>query len=101
MRPASSSAVAIPLPWSRHGKARAQHLEESELRRRFAALLPRAFPGCRSENDLCERAAIALECSPSTVRNWLRCTNEPPLTTVWKVQFIAGVEMILGGERWL
>lgn len=95
MRPARSPAVAVSVPWHRHGKGGAQHLDRSAARARFAALLWRAFPGCRSERELCETAAMVLECSRSTVRNYVRQTHDAPLLTVFKVLLIAGFEAVL------
>lgn len=97
MAPSLQRPVSMSASWSRSGRARAQLLEQKDARREFADLLRRAFPGCRSENELCEVASVALECSPSMVRNWLRCTHDAKVTTVWKVFFIAKVELVLSG----
>jgi hypothetical protein len=95
MRPAPSIAVSASASWPRGGKRAAQHLDRSAARARFAALLWRAFPGCRSEREVCETAAVVLEVSRSTVRNYLRQTHDAPLLTVFKVLVIAGFEAVL------
>lgn len=72
--------------------------EEAE-RKWFAALLWQAFPMCRSENELCERAAKVLsrKSRPVTaraVKNWLRCDNTPHFRYVLTVYALAQGERI-------
>lgn len=55
---------------------------ESAERDWFASALWRAFPGCRSENDLAEVVAnhlrsVGRRASPRTVRNWLQREHAP------------------------
>lgn len=72
--------------------------EESE-RKWFAALLWQAFPMCRSENELCERAARVLSSknrsvTPRAVRNWARCENTPHFRYVMTVYALAMAEKV-------
>ena len=62
-------------------------------RRRFAALLWRAFPSA-SENELSEKAARALNVHPRTVRLWLRGEHCAAARHVFAVVAIAGAEIV-------
>jgi hypothetical protein len=63
-------------------------------RKWFAGLLWRAFPGCRSEREIAERAARVLDVSPRQVQNWLRCENDAGVRYVFAVLTIAGAEIV-------
>lgn len=67
-------------------------------RKWFAALLWRAFPGCRSENEIAERAARVLDVSDRQVRNWLRCENDAGVRYVFAVLTIAGAQIVFRKE---
>tara|TARA_B100002003_G_scaffold227027_1_gene234296 strand:+ start:2741 stop:3034 length:294 start_codon:yes stop_codon:yes gene_type:complete len=65
----------------------------------FASLLWRAFPGVRSERQLCETAADVLSgegrpVHPRTVRNWLRQENTPHFRYVLAVIALVGAEAV-------
>lgn len=62
-------------------------------RKWFAAMLWRAFPA-RSENELANTAARALDVSPRQVKNWLRCEHDASLRYVTAVMLLAGAESI-------
>lgn len=62
-------------------------------RRRFAALLWKAFPS-PSEHDLSLQAARALDVSPRQVRNWLRCEHDAAISYFFAVMAIAGAEIV-------
>lgn len=70
--------------------------EEAE-RLWFRDLLWQAFPKCRSENELAERASAVLSrknrpVTTRAVRNWLRCDNTPSFRYVMAVIALVGVE---------
>ena len=50
-----------------------------------AAALWAAFRPCRSENELCERAAAVLDTSPDTIRRILRRETDAKLSLVWPI----------------
>lgn len=100
-RPFAPGTLSLARPCGGRGKPAAQHLERKQARAWFARLLWRAFPACRSERALCERAAGVLECSPSSVRNYLRETHDAPVLIVLRVLALAGASVVLpddGGE---
>jgi len=68
--------------------------EAAPARRWFAALLWRAFPG-RSENEVAERAALALGVTARQARNWLRCEHDASLRHVCAVMMLAGFELAM------
>lgn len=72
--------------------------EEAE-RMWFADLLRQAFPMCRSENEICERASKVLSrnsrpVTPRAVKNWLRCENTPHFRYVLTVYALAMAEKV-------
>lgn len=91
---ASSGTVARLL----HGVPNVKNPAECEdhaaaSRKWFAAMLWRAFPA-RSENELADTAARALDVSPRQVKNWLRCEHDASLRYVTAVMLLAGAESI-------
>lgn len=81
------------------GFDRAALTSEEAERKWFATLLWQAFPMCRSENELCERAAKVLSSknrsvTSRAVRNWIRCENTPHFRFVLTVYALAQAERI-------
>lgn len=64
------------------GRIAAQHQKVS--RDLAARALWSAFPS-RSENELCERAALVLGASPNTIRRILRKETDAKLSLVWPI----------------
>ena len=74
---------------------------EQAERQWFACLLWQALPMCRSEAELCERAATVLSrkgrpVTPRAVRNWCRCENTPHFRYVLTVYALAQAEKLAG-----
>jgi len=63
-------------------------------RRIFARMLWAVFPG-RSENDVAERAAMALGLSKRQVQNLLRCEHDAKLRQIFAVIAILGFEQAM------
>jgi len=66
---------------------------QGKARKWFGDLLWIAFPST-NELELCQKASRALGVSVRTVKNWLSCQNDAPLSVVTKVMTVAGAEII-------
>lgn len=72
---------------------------EEREREWFRDLLWQAFPMCRSDHELCERASKVLSrknrpVTPRAVKNWLNCNNTPHFRYVLTVYALAMAEKV-------